>query len=299
MTKVQAAYNLGIYGVVVNLGSIVVRTLFQPVEEAAFMAFSQTVPTQSLHKERMQTLLLLLKGAILLGLLATAFGPSNAYIVLHVLYGPKYSTTEAPAALALYSPYILLLAVNGILESFVHAVALGSELWLSHVALFVATTVQTIATMWLVTSYGTLGMILADSLGMMLRIAYCLHFVWKYIDLTWCSSDHQTQLNSKRQERSGASNFSRKLLVIKEAVPNAASLSALLAAGSLAGVSAAVFLGKGLLASFTFRAHMELWSGTILHVTIETLLLTVLGGVLYRTEVGLWHAFNKPRTKQV
>ena len=68
MTKVQAAYNLGIYGVVVNLGSVVVRTLFQPVEEAAFMAFSQALPAQNLSMERIATLLQLIKGASLLGM---------------------------------------------------------------------------------------------------------------------------------------------------------------------------------------------------------------------------------------
>lgn len=31
----------GVYGLVTNLGSLVVRTLFQPLEEAAFLAFSQ------------------------------------------------------------------------------------------------------------------------------------------------------------------------------------------------------------------------------------------------------------------
>ena len=36
----------GVYGLVTNLGSLVVRTLFQPLEEAAFLAFSQPhVPT--------------------------------------------------------------------------------------------------------------------------------------------------------------------------------------------------------------------------------------------------------------
>ena len=56
-------------------------------------------------------------------MLATAFGPSNTYLLLHLMYGTKYSATEAPTALALYCPYILLLAANGILESFVHAVS--------------------------------------------------------------------------------------------------------------------------------------------------------------------------------
>lgn len=68
MTKVQAPYDLGIYGVVVNLGSVVVRTLFQPVEEAAFMAFSQPLPEGSLPSERLNTLLPLLRAAMLLGM---------------------------------------------------------------------------------------------------------------------------------------------------------------------------------------------------------------------------------------
>ena len=32
----------GVYGLVTNLGSLVVRLLFQPFEEAAFLAFSRT-----------------------------------------------------------------------------------------------------------------------------------------------------------------------------------------------------------------------------------------------------------------
>ena len=65
----------------------------------------------------------LMSGGAPAGLLATAFGPSNTYLLLHLLYGTKYSATDAPTALALYCPYILLLAANGILESFVHAVS--------------------------------------------------------------------------------------------------------------------------------------------------------------------------------
>lgn len=57
------------------------------------------------------------------GLLAVAFGPAYTYMLLRVVYGQRWSETEAPRALAVYCLYILLLAVNGILEAFVHAVA--------------------------------------------------------------------------------------------------------------------------------------------------------------------------------
>ena len=57
------------------------------------------------------------------GLLAVSFGPAYTYMLLRLLYGLRWSETEAPRALATYCVYILLLAVNGILEAFVHAVA--------------------------------------------------------------------------------------------------------------------------------------------------------------------------------
>lgn len=37
----ESSYNQGVYGLVANLGSLVVRLLFLPVEEAAFTAFSR------------------------------------------------------------------------------------------------------------------------------------------------------------------------------------------------------------------------------------------------------------------
>ena len=60
---------------------------------------------------------------VLAGLLAVALGPAYTYMLLRLVYGPRWSETEAPRALAVYCLYILLLAVNGILEAFVHAVA--------------------------------------------------------------------------------------------------------------------------------------------------------------------------------
>lgn len=41
MALCQTSYNQGVYGLVTNLGSLVVRTIFFPVEEAAFRAFSR------------------------------------------------------------------------------------------------------------------------------------------------------------------------------------------------------------------------------------------------------------------
>jgi oligosaccharide translocation protein RFT1 len=41
LVALESSYNQGVYGLVANLGSLVVRLLFTPVEEAAFTAFSR------------------------------------------------------------------------------------------------------------------------------------------------------------------------------------------------------------------------------------------------------------------
>lgn len=47
MAVAQSAYDQGVYGLVTNLGSLLVRTLFQPFEEAAFTAFSKSDGAQA------------------------------------------------------------------------------------------------------------------------------------------------------------------------------------------------------------------------------------------------------------
>ena len=49
----------------------------------------------------------------LLGLLFVAFGPSYSWLLLHLLYGEAWSSTEAPDVLAAYCVYVLLMAING------------------------------------------------------------------------------------------------------------------------------------------------------------------------------------------
>ena len=57
------------------------------------------------------------------GLLAMSFGPSYTYVLIRLVYGQKWSDTEAPRALAYYCGYITLLALNGCTEAYVNAVA--------------------------------------------------------------------------------------------------------------------------------------------------------------------------------
>ena len=54
-----------------------------------------------------------MRGVTVLGLLAVSFGPWYAYTLLRLVYGSRWSESEAPVVLSWYTGYILLMSVNG------------------------------------------------------------------------------------------------------------------------------------------------------------------------------------------
>lgn len=211
------------------------------------------------------------------GLLASSFGPSNTYLLLHILYGEKYSATEAPTALALYCPYILLLATNGILESFVQAVSRGPELKYGHIALIGITGVQTAATVGLVFNYGTLGMIAADGLGMVLRICYCTWFTVRYA------------------KRNGMSLPS----ILREACPSSSTLAMLFCASISSAASLGVNFGRGWFTNLLPEMKIPFWTAASLHVGIEACLVLACIAVVMRSERSLLQIIRSDARRKV
>ena len=125
-----------VYAVVGNLASLVVRFVFQPLEEVCFTAFGKLAAAGDARAAR-RTLRTVLRFAVLVGAAFVAFGPGYARAAVHVLYGAKYSRTAAPTVLAWYCVYILFLALNGTSEAFVHSVASERQLRANNVALVV------------------------------------------------------------------------------------------------------------------------------------------------------------------
>jgi len=94
---------------------MVVRFLFQPVEEVLYSTFSKLGSSREgdsvgASKKVLETVLHLM---VTIGLVFGCFGPAYSWIVIHIVYTSKYSSTAAPTVMAWYCFYILLLAVNG------------------------------------------------------------------------------------------------------------------------------------------------------------------------------------------
>ena len=161
------AKTLGIYSLISNLGSLIARYLFAQIEKTAHAEFSK------LDIERNKSVIAamlanLLKLVGFCAALCIAFAPNYSFIALDALYGAKWSSTEAPQSLALYCWYLLLLGLNGLTEAFVQSETPST----AYHAFLVAVTVL----YWICVAYfmqmGVAGLILANCVNMIVRIAY-------------------------------------------------------------------------------------------------------------------------------
>lgn len=179
----------GSYALASNYGGLLARILFQPIEESSRSLFARLLPakksrTDGACTEQAVTYLTgVLHAYLTLSVLAVSLGPPLARPLLHLLLGAAWSTTEAPKVLASYCYYIPMLAINGLLEAFVAAVATPMQLrqqslWMIAFSVLFATS-GTIVLGWL--AMGAQGLVIANIVTMMGRIAWSWNFVTQEI----------------------------------------------------------------------------------------------------------------------
>jgi len=173
-TKIRGSYSL-----VSNLGSLVVRIIFLPLEETAYVEFCKFREIES-RKDLSRSFAVSMKLVALLGSLCASFGPPSAWRAMDILYGPKWSRTDAPQVLALYCFYVLMLALNGVSERFVKAVKQGPDLEQYTNMMFIFSGLQ-VSSMYILASRASVfglsdssGPVLALLFSSLFRVAYSL-----------------------------------------------------------------------------------------------------------------------------
>ncbi|XP_029989843.1 protein RFT1 homolog [Sphaeramia orbicularis] len=178
----------GVYDIVNNLGSMVARFIFLPIEESFYVFFAKVLErgrdVESQKRDEVaiaaEVLECLLKLVLVIGLIITVFGYAFSHLALDMYGGSLLSSGAGPALLRSYSCYVLLLAVNGVTECFVFAVMSQKEvdkynlvmLGLSVSFLFLSY----VLTWWA----GGVGFIMANCLNMGLRILHSLLYIHRY-----------------------------------------------------------------------------------------------------------------------
>ncbi|XP_047438159.1 protein RFT1 homolog [Mugil cephalus] len=182
----------GVYDIVNNLGSMVARFVFLPIEESFYIFFAKVLERGHGVKSQRQedvaiaaeVLECLLKLVLVIGLIITVFGYAYSQLALDIYGGSLLSSGAGPSLLRCYSCYVLLLAVNGVTECFVFA-AMSQEEVDKYNLVMLALSVSFLVLSYMLTWWaGGVGFILANCLNMGLRIFHSLMYIQRYFQFS-------------------------------------------------------------------------------------------------------------------
>ncbi|CAO3622189.1 unnamed protein product [Cunninghamella blakesleeana] len=190
----------GVYAFVVNYGSLVVRILFQPLEETGRTLFSKLLnkdesTTKKKEKENdhaisdeskslaIDVLMVIIRFHVLLGLVFICFATNYTATLIDLLVGKRWSEgQDAPFVLSVYCMYVPIMGINGITEGFVQAVASKSDLQkLSYYMIGFSLCFMSAGCLFMYfLKLGAIGLILANMVNLGIRIYYSWHFISNY-----------------------------------------------------------------------------------------------------------------------
>lgn len=167
-----SAEAIGQLALVNNVGSLILRLIFAPIEDIASCAMAVQKSSAQMRMKTLQSIFLI---QVSIALMGVAFGPQCARAALHVLYGAQWSASDVVVQLLqFYCILLLVFATNGSLEAYYFAAADASRVrsslacqWFSFAA-FVAVSYVCLPV------YGPLAILLGNAVSMLLRSAWCL-----------------------------------------------------------------------------------------------------------------------------
>eukprot|EP00731_Ephydatia_muelleri_P003795 Em0001g3795a len=182
----------GVYDVINNLGSLVPRFIFLPIEESFYVFFASSLYRgEPPEKQRegvlpgvAHTLAMILKFVIVVAMVILSFGYAYSYLALNIYGGKLLSGGEGPTLLRWYCVYVMLLAVNGVTECFVMAAMSQKQVDRYNVTMLVFSVVFLSASLLLTKFSGSVGFILANCINMACRICHSCRFIHSYFSST-------------------------------------------------------------------------------------------------------------------
>ncbi|NWX90433.1 RFT1 protein, partial [Nothoprocta pentlandii] len=175
----------GVYDIINNLGSLVARFIFLPIEESFYVFFAKVLERGKNVKLQRQddvamaagVLELLLKLVLLIGLTITVFGYAYSQLALDIYGGSMLSSGTGPSLLRCYSLYVLFLAVNGVTECFTFALMCKEEVDRYNFVMLALSFTFLCISYFLTYWHGSVGFILANCFNMGIRIAHSVHYI--------------------------------------------------------------------------------------------------------------------------
>jgi hypothetical protein len=201
ITGLASLADQGAYALASNYGGLIARMLFQPIEESSRNMFAKlcadVVPPATSGNKRAQmkseeqkqnlaqasrVLSTILRLYGIISLFAVTLGPVLAPTLLSIVAGQKWSATSASKVLSTYCYYIPFLAINGVTEAFVAAVATNKELYAQSISMGVCFALFAGSAWFFIgqLEMGGNGVVLANTVNMGLRIVWNTLFIKRF-----------------------------------------------------------------------------------------------------------------------
>ena len=187
----------GVYTLANNYGGLLARLVLQPIEESSRAYFSRELAPVSKADRKpgtpskasavskasaassAQYIQVLLRVYVLVSAIVMAVGPAGAPALLALVAGSSWTKDGAGEVLAVYCYYIPLIALNGITEALVASVASEAQVhrqsaWMTLFSLIYAAAGYICL---VALDLGASGLVYANCINMLCRIAWSLHFV--------------------------------------------------------------------------------------------------------------------------
>lgn len=178
----------GVFDIISNLGSIVARFVFKPIEESFYVFFACTLyrglPASEQKEDSLEvatkTLAVLSKFVVCIGLVILIFGLSYSHLALTIYGGCRLTDMGGHDLMRWYSLYVVLLAINGITECFFFAVMSEREVSRYNQRLLLFSATFLIFSLILTSVMGSAGFIVANCVNMLVRIVHSCRFIHRY-----------------------------------------------------------------------------------------------------------------------
>eukprot|EP00541_Cyclophora_tenuis_P000877 CAMPEP_0116578830 /NCGR_PEP_ID=MMETSP0397-20121206/21926_1 /TAXON_ID=216820 /ORGANISM="Cyclophora tenuis, Strain ECT3854" /LENGTH=306 /DNA_ID=CAMNT_0004108267 /DNA_START=276 /DNA_END=1196 /DNA_ORIENTATION=+ len=178
LLAVSEHYDQGLYAIGSSYGGMAARLLLQPLEENARLLWSHESEHEGQSSSRLEdSYVLLVKLVVYLGLLFASLAVHYTDVLLTILGQNR----EASPVVAVFCTYTAFLAWNGMTEAFVYGVTSSKrqvgEVGLAHTIVGICFAVVAPVA---VSRHGTVGLVGANSICMVLRGLYAVSFAARY-----------------------------------------------------------------------------------------------------------------------
>lgn len=175
----------GIYEIVNNLGSLIARFIFLPIEDACYIYFTNSLERGILYKQQQKQQEISVKSSFenliklvsLIGFVVLVFGQSYSQLLLQIYGGDKLGQNETCVyMLRFHCIYVLLLAINGVTESLFNATMSDIQISKHNNRLILFSVIFLLLANLFSRLFGIYGFLLANCFNMSIRIYFsCLH----------------------------------------------------------------------------------------------------------------------------